>query len=140
MANSYGQSYEQGRLPDGALWPSILPTLKGLCIIGNQPINDLSNSDSSTFAEKIDEWTKWISPFLQCFGQILLSEAIVEVDTNGQQETINLVETYLPAGYRDIQCPLGDLIFNRGYFSQESRFWGEEYNDYDYDTDAPPDF
>ena len=111
-AQPMGVSYEPGRMPDNSLWSSILPTLKGLRIVAEQPVEASSYYGAPSLEQEIDRWAKWIKLFLQCFGQYLSRETIVQVDINGQAETRELVEECLPHGYREIRCRhVGDLIF-----------------------------
>jgi hypothetical protein len=117
-AQPIGVSYEPGRMPDNALWSSILLTLKGLRIVAEQPVEALLYYGAPSLEQDIDHWVKWIKPFLQCFGQYLLRETIVQVDINGRAETRELVEECLPHGYQEIRCRhVSDLIFKRGQFS-----------------------
>ncbi|PVH68668.1 hypothetical protein DL98DRAFT_554759 [Cadophora sp. DSE1049] len=127
VAQPTGVSYEPGRMPDNALWSSILPTLKGLRIVAEQPVEASSYYGAPSLEQEIDRWVKWIRPFLQCFGQYLSRETIVQVDINGRAETRELVKECLPYGYREIRCRhVGDLIFKRGRFSWESGYWDDD--------------
>lgn len=117
-AQPMGVSYQLGRLPDYSLWSSLLPTLKGLRIVAEQPVEALSYFQAPSLEEEIDHWAEWIKPFLQCFGRYLAREVIVQVDINGQAETGELFEECLPHSYREIRCRhVGDVIFKRGRFS-----------------------
>jgi hypothetical protein len=69
----------------------------------------------------------WVRPFLQCFGQHLSRETIVQVDDDGLLETGELVKECLPDGYRKVRCRfVGDLIFKRGEFSLELGYWDDD--------------
>jgi len=63
-AQPMGVSYEPSRMPDNALWSSILPTLKGLRILAEQPIEASSYHGAPSLEQEIDRWVKWIKPFL----------------------------------------------------------------------------
>jgi hypothetical protein len=120
-------SYDPGRMPDNALWSSILPTLKELRIVTEQPIAASLYYGAPTLEQETDCWVKWFGPFLQCFGQYLSRETIVQVDFDGRAETRDLVKEYMPRGYQEIQCHhVGDLIFKRGRFSWESGYWDDD--------------
>ena len=126
IAEPMGVSYEPGRMPDVSLWSSILPTLKGLRIVAEQPAEASSCHDSVTMID-MHYWVEWFKPFLQCFGQYLTSETIVQIDVDGRAETRELVKECLPHGYREIRCRhVGDLVFERGRFSRESGYWDDD--------------
>jgi hypothetical protein len=126
-AQPMGVSYEPERMPDNSLWSSILPTLKGLRIVAEQPVEASSYHGAPSLEQEIDRWVKWIKPFLHCFGQYLSRETIVQVDIDGRAETRELVKECLPHGYREIRCRhVGDLIFKRGRFSWESGYWDDD--------------
>jgi len=97
-----GVSYEPRRMPDNSLWSSILPTLKGLRIVTEQPVEASSYHGAPSLEQEIDRWVKWIKPFLQCFGQYLSRETIVQVDIDDRAETKELVKKCLPHGYQEI--------------------------------------
>ena len=126
-AEPMGVSFGPGVMPNHSLWSSILPTLKGLRIVAEQPVEASSYHGAPSLEQKLDCWVKWIKPFLQCFGQYLSKETIVQVDINGWAETRELVKACLPHGYREIRCRhFGDLIFKRGRFSWESGYWDDD--------------
>jgi hypothetical protein len=102
VAQPIGVSYEPWRMPDTSLWSSLLPTLKGLRIVAEQLVEALSYYGAPSLQQEIDRWAKWIKPFLQCFGQYLSRETIVQVDIDGRAETRELVEECLPHGYREV--------------------------------------
>lgn len=126
IAQPMDVSYEPEKMPDNALWSSILQKLRKLRIVAKQPIQ-ASYYDAPTLEQEMDCWVKWIKPFLQCFGQHLSSETIVQVDGDGQAEISELVKECLPDSYREVRCRLvGDLIFKRGRFSWESGYWDDD--------------
>jgi hypothetical protein len=127
VARPMGVSYGPGKIPDNVLWSSILPQLKGLRIVAEQPVQARTYYKAPTLEQEMDRWVKWIKPFLQCFGQYLSRENIVQVDINGEAETRELVKECLPHGYREIRCRhVGDIIFKRGRFSWESGYWDDD--------------
>jgi len=126
-AEPRGVSYEPRKVPDNSLWSSILPTLKGLRVIAEQPVQASSYYGAPTLEQEMERWVKWTRPFLQCFGQHLSRETIVQVDIDGRAETRDLVKEYLSHGYREIRCRhVGDLMFKRGWFSWESGYWDDD--------------
>ena len=139
IARPMGVSYRSGVTPNTSLWSSILPTLKGLRIVAEQPVEAPSYHGAPSLEQEIDCWVKWIKPFLQCFGQYLLKDTIVQVDIDGRAETRELVKECLPHGFREIRCRhVGDLIFKRGRFSWESGYWDDD--DYVNSRDADGDW
>jgi len=127
IAQPSGTSYTPGEMPDNALWCSIIPQLKGLRIVAEQPLEAGGYYNAPTLEQDMDCWVKWIRPFLQCFGQHLSRETIVQVDYDGRVETGELVKECLPDGYRKVRCRyFGNLIFKRGEFSWESGYWHDD--------------
>jgi hypothetical protein len=126
IAQAQGVSYIPSRIPDDGLWCSILPQLKVLRIVAEQPPEAESYSRPTPKTDQ-DCWINWIRPFLKCFGRHLLKQTIVEVDCDSRVETEALFKESLPCGYRQIQCRVvGDLIFKRGQFSWESGYWDND--------------
>lgn len=126
-AQPMGVSYMLERMPDDALWSSILPQLKGLRIVAEQPVKISSDYWAPSLEQQMERWVEWIMPFLQCIGQHMSKESVVQVDIDGQAETRELVKECLPHGYREIRCHyIGDLIFKRGRFSWESGYWDDD--------------
>lgn len=125
-AQAIGDSYKSGKMPDNTLWSSILPTLKRLRIVAEQPVKASSYHGAPSLEQEMDRWVKWIKPFLQCFGQYLSRETI-QVDIDGRAETRELVKECLPHGYREIRCRhVGDSIFKRGRFYWEFGYWDDD--------------
>jgi hypothetical protein len=127
-----GLSYKPGQAVDEALWRSLLPKLKGLRIIAEQPIRPFRPfllEDDTSF------WVDWTQPYLQCFGQYLSTGTDVQIDFDKRAETRALAKQYLPLGFREIRCRrFGDFVFKRGQFSLESGYWddwndGDDWND-----------
>lgn len=126
-AGPRGVSYTPGRIPDDSLWRSILPQLKLLRIVAEQPRKAGGYYNAPTLEQDMECWVNWIRPFLRCFGRHLLGQTVVEVDDDGQVETEALLKECLPGGYRKVQCHVaGDLIFRRGRFSLESGYWDDD--------------
>jgi hypothetical protein len=118
--------YSDDKIPNDALWHSILPQLKILRIVAQQPPEDPRYSNAN-LEHDIEGWVNWLKPFLQCFGRHLSRRTIVEVDDDGREETAALVKKYLPDGYRKLQCHLvGDFVFKRGPYSWESGYWDDD--------------
>jgi hypothetical protein len=127
IAQPRGVSYTPERVPDDKLWCSILPQLKVLRIVAEQPLEAGSYYNAPTLQQGMDRWVNWIRPFLKCFGQHLLRQTIVEVDYDNRVETEAIVKESLPCSYRQIRCRHdGDLIFKRGQFSLESGYWDDD--------------
>jgi hypothetical protein len=127
IAQPIGVSYTPGNIVDDALWCSILPYLKGLRMVVEQPVEAGGYYNAPTLEQDMDCWVKWIRPYLQCFGQYLSVQTKVQVDHDGRSETGALVKEYFPHGYREVRCRhAGDLIFKRGQFSWESEYWDDD--------------
>lgn len=127
IAQQSGAAMLPGKLVDEALWRSILPDLKGLRIVAEQPVVARGYYNAPTLEQDMDRWVNWFRPFLQYFGQYLSIRTNVQIDVNGQAETRTLIKESLPHGYQEIRCRyIGDLIFERGQFS-----WGSRYLDDD---------
>lgn len=127
VARPMGVSYGPEDIPDDALWSAILPHLKWLRIVAEQPLEAGHYYNAPTLEQDLDHWFKWIRPFLVCFSQHLLGQTVVEVDDDGRTDTRKLVEECLGNGYRKVQCHrAGDFIFKRGQFSLESGYWDDE--------------
>src|SRR5207247_2224933 len=80
IAQPMGFSYKPGGIPDNVLWASILPSLKVLRIVTEQPIRSPGYFGAPTLEQLMDCWVKWIRPFLECFGQHLIAGTTVQVD------------------------------------------------------------
>jgi hypothetical protein len=126
-ANPAGISYEIST-PDDSLWASILPSLKALLIILEQPIRAQEYYNAPTLKQDIDKWLAWISPYLETFGHHIPKALDVIVDDDGRKDTRELVQAYLPATCQLKRSALGDFIFRRGRFSIESGYWDDLYD------------
>lgn len=127
IAQPRGVSYTLGKVVDDALWCSILPRLKGLRIVAEQPVEARGYYNAPTLEQDMDCWVSWIRPYLQCFGQHLSIRTNVQIDNDGRAETGALIKECLPHGYQEIRCrQVGDLIFKRGQFSWESGYWDDD--------------
>ena len=127
IAQPRGVSYTPENRVDDVLWRSMLPHLKGLRIIAEQPVKARSDYNAPTLKQDMDCWINWFRPYLQCFGQYLLNKTKVEIDDDDQAETQELLKKCLPYGCQKIRCRLvGDLIFKRGQFSWESGYWDDD--------------
>lgn len=123
-ANPAGISCEIST-PDKSLWVSIVPSLKGLLLILEQPIEAQIYSNAPTLRQDIDKWLSWISPYLETFGRYIPAALKVIVDDDGRKDTRELVQMYLPATCCLKRSALGDFIFRRGRFSWESGYWDD---------------
>jgi hypothetical protein len=127
IAQPRGVSYTSEMIVDDTLWRSILPHLKVLRMVLEQPVEAGGYYNAPTLEQDINDWVNWIRPFLQAFGKYLPEETNVEVDIDGRAETRALVKKWLPNGYREVRCRLvGDLIFRRGQHSWESGYWDDD--------------
>jgi len=127
LAEPRGVSYTPEMVVDDALWRSILPHLKGLRLLLEQPVEARDYYNAPTLEQHMDRWVNWIRPFLQCFGQHLSIRTNVQIDNDGRIETGAIMKECLPHGYREIRCRhFGDLVFKRGRFSWESGYWNED--------------
>ncbi|KAF2804523.1 uncharacterized protein BDZ99DRAFT_397596 [Mytilinidion resinicola] len=123
IARPRGVSYTPENRVDDVLWRCMLPHLKGLRIVAEQPVKERSYYGAPTHKQEMDCWINWFPPYMQCLGQYLVRETKIEVDANDHAETEELVKKCLPYGYQKIQCHLvGDLIFKRGQYSWESGY------------------
>ncbi|KAF2464205.1 uncharacterized protein BDR25DRAFT_97177 [Lindgomyces ingoldianus] len=124
IARPMGVSYRPERIVDDPLWRSILPHLKGLRIILEQPVEVGSYYNAPTLECEMGCWVDWIRPMLQCFGGHLSIQTEVEIDCDVRAETRALAKDCLPYGYQEIRCRhVGDFVFKRGQFSWESGYW-----------------
>ena len=140
LAQPMGVSYTPEMVVDDALWRAILPNLKGLRLVLEQPVQARRDYNAPTLEQDIDRWANWIRPFLQCFGQHLSIRTNVQIDNDGRVETGAIMKECLPHGYREIRCrQFGDFVFKRGRFSWESGYWDEDdypLNSHDADYDG----
>lgn len=111
--------------PDESLWASILPSLKSLLLVAEQPIRAQGYYNAPTLREDIDKWIAWISPYLEIFGRHIPETLNVKVDDDGRRDTRGLVKKYLPPTCSLGRSGLGDFIFRRGRFSYESGYWDD---------------
>jgi hypothetical protein len=138
IARPMGVSYTPEKTVDDTLWCSILPHLKGLRIILEQPVEAGSHYNAPTLECEMARWVNWVRPLLQCFGRHLSIQTEVQIDCDGRAETGALAKECLPYGYREIRCRhVGDLVFKRGQFSWESGYWDDDgpMNSHDADGD-----
>ncbi|KAE8371760.1 hypothetical protein BDV26DRAFT_298498 [Aspergillus bertholletiae] len=126
-ADPAGVSYERST-PDDSLWATILPRLKCLLLIAEQPIQARRYYDAPTLRQDIDTWLAWIRPYLESFGQHIPEPLSVTVDDDDRKETRELVQKYLPPSCRLKRSALGDFLFRRGRFSIESGYWDDCYD------------
>ncbi|KFY77553.1 hypothetical protein V498_09303 [Pseudogymnoascus sp. VKM F-4517 (FW-2822)] len=134
-AEPRGVSYTPERMPDNALWRSVLPQLKVLRIVAEQPLEAGHYYNVPTLEQDMDCWLNWIRPFLQCFRRHLSKHTTVQIDGDGRVEIMALIKKCLPSGYREVRCRLaGDFIFRRGRFSRESGYWDDDGPMYSHDA------
>lgn len=127
IAQPRGVSYTPKNRVDDVLWRCMLPHLKGLRIVAEQPVEGGSYYGAPTHKQEMDCWINWFPPYMQCFGQYLVRETKIGVDADDHAETEELVKKCLPYGYQKIQCRLvGDFIFKRGQYSWESGYWDDD--------------
>ncbi|KAF2691170.1 hypothetical protein K458DRAFT_412487 [Lentithecium fluviatile CBS 122367] len=136
-----GISYHPGFKMDEGTWDDIVPSLRGLRIVAEQPIEGDHYWNGQTLEEKMKEWKEWTEPIFQYLGKTLSPECEVVIDIDEREETRKLAEKYLLHGYRQVRTETGDLIFKRGAFSWESGYWDDDdgrlssRDVYDYDSD-----
>lgn len=136
-----GVSYSPNFRVDTAMWDTILPHLRTLWIVAEQPLEDDHYWNGHTVMEKMKEWIEWLTPILECLAKTLSTKSTVLVDVDEREETGKLIQKYLLHGYRQMRTKTGDFVFKRGEFSIESGYWDD--NDgpfncrdiYDYDSD-----
>ncbi|EFR00942.1 hypothetical protein MGYG_03943 [Nannizzia gypsea CBS 118893] len=105
-------------VPADGLWSSLLPGLRQLKIIAEQPVQSPHSPFDPAFDEKVKSWIKWFGPLMECFAKYLTSYTVVEVDENGKDVTTELVRQYLPYRPRMVRDDIhGDFIFQRGRFA-----------------------
>ncbi|KAF3479725.1 uncharacterized protein GIQ15_06701 [Arthroderma uncinatum] len=114
-----GPAYSrQMPVPADGLWSSLLPGLRQLKIIAEQPAQPAHLPYDPALAEKIRSWAGWFGPLMECFAKYLTSYTVVEVDEDGKEATTELVKQYLPHRYRTVRDGIhGDFIFQRGRFA-----------------------
>ncbi|GBF60015.1 hypothetical protein TMEN_2414 [Trichophyton mentagrophytes] len=105
-------------MPADGLWSSLLPGLRQLKIIAEQPVQSPNSPFDPAFDEKVRSWIKWFGPLMECFAKYLTSYTVVEVDENGKEVTTELVRQHLTHSYRVVRDDIhGDFIFQRGRFA-----------------------
>ena len=126
IAQPRGVSYPRKKKPDSVLWSWLLPNLKVFRFVVQPPLA-ARGWNAPTLEEDMEIWAGWMKAFLECFAQHLHSTTRVEVDMDGRKETAELVEKFLPNGYRNVRCRFaGDFIFKRGRFMWGSDYWDED--------------
>ena len=126
-AQPMGVSFGQAHLPHEALWSSVLPNIRILRLVAQQPFGAAVYYNAPTLELEMDRWLHWIRPFLECFNRHLRNTSVAEVDDDDRKETSDLIKESLKIGYRRVRCRLaGNLIFRRGPFSLESGYWDED--------------
>lgn len=137
VAQPTGETFRPELLPDDALWASILPQIKTLRIIAEQPVRVARFYRTFTLLQMQDWWSKWLRQFLECFARHISHDALIEVDANGIAETEQLVKNFLPSNCKIIRDQVvGDYIFNRGYCSKTSGFAEDDLLQTDRSWDA----
>lgn len=123
VAQPTGDTFRPELLPDDALWASILPQIKTLRIIAEQPVRVARFYRAFTVRQMQEWWSKWLRQFLECFARHISHEALVEVDANGIAKTEELVKNCLPNNCQVVRDrTVGDYIFHRGYCSVTSDY------------------
>ncbi|KAM5444849.1 hypothetical protein MferCBS31731_000304 [Microsporum ferrugineum] len=108
-------------VPADGLWSSLLPGLRHLKIIAEQPVQSPQSPFDPTFDEKVRSWIRWFGPLMECFAKYLTSYTVVEIDENGKDVTTELVRQYLHHRYRTVRDDIhGDFIFQRGRFALQA--------------------
>ncbi|KAK8900792.1 hypothetical protein QC760_010556 [Botrytis cinerea] len=111
--------------PDIAMWSSIIPTLKILRLVAEQPIQK-KYWDAPPLEKEMESWFMFMRAFLNCFHHSSEGRS-PEVDFNGKTETGEVVKECMLDGYREVRCGLsGDLMFRRGPFSYNSGYWDDD--------------
>lgn len=72
----------------------MLPHVKGLRILTKRPARLGYTQIGKSDDKKIEEWVKWLRPFLQCFKDHLSEHATVIVDDVGRVEDGEIVQEY----------------------------------------------
>jgi hypothetical protein len=112
-------------LADRALWDTILPHLRTLWIVADQPANydfdwpdpvTMAKAGAISWAEEMALWTNLLSPFLECLAKTLPVESTDLFDVNEKEETRELIQKYLLHRCRQVRTHDGDFIFRRGGF------------------------
>jgi hypothetical protein len=136
-----GVSYCPNFRMDTAMWDTILPHLRTLGIVAEQPLEGDHYWNGRTFMEKMKEWIEWLTPILECLAKTLSTKSAVLVDVDEREETGKLIQKYLLHGYQQTRTKTGDFVFKRGEFSVESGYWDDDDGPfscrdiYDYDSD-----
>ncbi|KAK6591985.1 hypothetical protein H4I95_11935 [Botrytis cinerea] len=111
--------------PDIAMWSSIIPTLKILRLVAEQPVQE-TYWNASPLQKEMESWFMFMRAFLNCFHH-LLEGRLLEVDFNEKTETGEVVKECMLGGYREVRCRLsGDFMFRRGPFSYNSGYWDDD--------------
>ena len=115
-------AYRRPIVPDDELWESVLPKVKGLRVIIEQPVKEGRGwYGVPTFEQEIRNWGKWLAAYLRCFNENLSPEALLEIDDDGQPKTQEMLRKHLAIGYRSVRCRFGDHFSKRGLWSWEKR-------------------
>lgn len=146
-AGPYGGGYLTSKTPDEKIWSLILPNLRVLRFVVDQPLefdarhwesyeyeSSLTAKEKEglrlTFERKLARWIGWIGDIAEFFGGRLEGGTKVEVDVNGLVETKEVFTRYLPGGFKEVEdFELGDYVFRRGRYSREAGYdSGEEWS------------
>ncbi|KAL3420248.1 hypothetical protein PVAG01_08747 [Phlyctema vagabunda] len=110
--------------PDNPMWSSIIPNLRILRLVADQPKQETSWC-FGLHKMKMEGWRTFMRAFLNCFRQHLPEGRLLEVDFNGDSETGELVRDCMAGRYREVRCRLvGDVVFRRQLLSNKSNVSG----------------
>lgn len=80
----------RGEIPDNALWASILPSLRVLRIVAEQPLESVGYFGAPTLEQEMDRWVKWIRPFWNALVNICLLELLSKSTMMAAKRPVNL--------------------------------------------------
>ncbi|KAK2750292.1 hypothetical protein FQN55_002439 [Onygenales sp. PD_40] len=104
LANSsWGGKYHIDSKTCETLFASILPHLKACRIVAAQPHKDQGNAEMRDDV-KLEDWVKWLKPYLKCFARHLSFETTLEVDVHDKEEATLLFNEAFPNGFRAVRC------------------------------------
>ena len=88
---------------DNLLWSALLPTLIGLRISAEQPVEASSYHGAPLLSRRLIAGSNGSSSFCNALVNISREKPLSQVDFNGRAETRELVKECLPHGHRAIR-------------------------------------
>ena len=115
-------SYNSDFCMDPHIWDSLLGGLTIVGIIVAQPESPSGDPSEWSQEEQKDAFQKralWLRRIMDYLGQALPMAANIVVDTNEEEDTIQICEKGLPGRCRFQRLRAAEYIFRRGEFSRD---------------------